>query len=292
LNRSLSIAVLLVTLVAVACGSGDKRAAEPTKQPAAPSEASEPRATATTKAEEPTKEAAGEGSGDALSSLFGSVFQGGLSGSGSASGLGTGDESLKAFLPSEADFPDGYFNLGSFTFSAPGDTALGATDMAMTMAMKGDPSALAGAGAGDVDFSQIEMLMAMVMRPDDLRALGGAFDDIKNMDPEDIEDEINSSIGEMEGFELQRFAVLDAAGLGEGGFGLEMTIDMTALSGIFGQLGGPDAPKLEAMSMRMYLFGRGDYVGAVMRIGFADSLGGGGEDLDMAHVIDGKLAGS
>jgi hypothetical protein len=300
------LSVALLAVLAVACGSGDKKS-ESTgdDKPTATAEASndsdekspKPRATADTE-DDPTEEASGDpdvgdgiGGGDAIGSLFGSVFQNGLSGSGSASGsAGTGDESLKALLPEESDFPEGYFNLGAFSFSAPaGSSEFGAMDMAMTMAMKGDPSTFAGADPSSIDFSQIEMLMAMVLKPEDFQALGEAFDDIKNLDEDEIQDEIDSSLGGMEGFEVKRFDVLDVEGLGEGAFGIEMSMDMSGLGTLFGGLGGGDAPALTAMTMRMYIFGRGDYAGAVMRIAFADTLDGGSEDIDIAEIIDANL---
>jgi hypothetical protein len=292
----------MLTLLAVACGGGDKKS-EPTSKPADrptataeadPTEAAEPtaKASATAKAE-PTEEASNEGGGgDGVSALFSTVFSNGFSGGGSAAGLSGGDESLKAYLPEDSDFPSGFTPFGSFTFSAPADSSeLGAVDMAMTMAMKGDPAALAGAtDPSEIDFSSIEMLVAMVMRPEDLQSLGDIFGEIEDFDPETLQEEIDSGFQGMEGFEVTNFDVLDASGLGDGGFGMEMTIDMSGFSSLFGALGGgDDAPTLEAMTMRMYVFGKGDHIGAVMRMGFTDSLDDDGSDVELAEIIDGKL---
>ena len=94
----------------------------------------------------------------------------------------------------------------------------------------------------------------------------------------------------MQGFEVTRFEVLDASGLGDGGFGMEMTIDMSGFVEALGGVGGgAGAPEFGVMTMRMYMFGSGDYMGAVMRMGFADTLDGAGEDLEIAEVIEGKL---
>ena len=315
LNRYLMIFAAIFAIGLTACGGGDKAkspAAEPTDRPEATADA--PADDADDSSEDDADDADDTDANDtdandsdddadvddddgsssrsgAISDLFGSVFSNGFSGGGAAAGLGGGDESLLELLPETSDFPSGYTSLGEMTFSAPaGSSELGAVDMAMAMAMKGDFADLAGAtDPSEVDFSSIEMMVAMVMRPEDLQALGDAFGEIENLDEDEIQDEINRSLGGMEGFEVERFEVLDASGLGDGGFGMEMTIDMSGFAGLFGALGGEDAPTFEAMTMRMYIFGRGDYVGAVMRIGFSDSLGGDGDDLDLAEIIDANL---
>jgi len=301
LNRYLMVLAALFAIGLTACG-GDKKSdppAEPTDRPEATAEAPNDDAEDGSGAEDDADAGADDDADDgetssgsgAVSDLFGSVFSNGFSGGGAAAGLGGGDESLLALLPESSDFPSGYTSLGEMTFSAPaGSSELGAVDMAMTMAMKGDFGGLSGASdPSDIDFSSIEMMVAMVMRPEDLRELGDAFGEIENLDEDDIQDEINRSLGGVDGFEVERFEVLDADGLGDGGFGMEMTIDMSGFAGLFGALGGEDAPTFAAMTMRMYIFGRGDYIGAVMRIGFSDSLGGDSEDLDIAEIIDQKL---
>ncbi|HLB23604.1 MAG TPA: hypothetical protein VJP07_05880 [Dehalococcoidia bacterium] len=293
MKHSLIVWLAAASIVAAACGGGDK-AAEPTKRPAPTPEATLPKAEATVAVAEPTEGAstrASDGAGT-VSSVFSSLFQGGTSGGSTLRGAGGGDESLKAYLPSEDDFPSDYTPFGSFTYSTPaGSSDLGAMDMAMTMAMKGDPSTFGSVDdPSQLDFSSLEMMIAAVIRPEDLQSLGDAFADMTGMSPESIEDEINSAIGDIEGFEVTRFEVLDASGLGDGGFGMEMTIDMSGLAEMLGALGaGEDAPGLEAMTMRMYVFARGDYMGAVMRIGFSDGLGDGAADLDLAKTIDEKL---
>jgi hypothetical protein len=294
MRRFAVLTAAFAALLLIACGGGDKKAdptPRPTERPAATEQAPEDTPEARATEAKPTESAGSGGSTDALGAVFSSVLGNGLSGGGAGgAGLGTGDESLKALLPSDSDFPDGYTPFGSFTFSTPATgSEFGAVDMAMTMAVKGDPSAFSD--PSNTDLSSIEMLMAMVMRPEDLQALGDAFAEIQDIDPADIEDEINSALGEMQGFEVQRFEVLDGSDLGDGGFGMEMTIDLTGLAGLFGSLGGgEDAPELGAMTMRMYIFGQGDYIGAVLRMGFTDSLGGGSEDIELAEAIEGKLA--
>ncbi len=281
-----------------ACGGGDKKAAGPTERPAATAESDQPKATATARATatavepEPTEHASGKTSDGVgtVSSVFSSLFQTGTGGGAGMRGLGDGDESLKAYLPADSDFPDGYMSVGAMTFSSPaGD--LGAIDMAMTMAMKGDPDMFTGGDPSGIDLSSIEMIMAAVMKPEDLQALGDALSQMEGLTTEDIQEEMDTVLGDMEGFEVQRFEVLDASGLGEGGFGMEMTVDLSGLDELIGAFGGgEDAPEIGSMTMRMYVFGRGDYMAAVMRFGFSDSLTSDGADLDLAGIMDAKLA--
>lgn len=281
-------ALALVAVLAVACGGGDKKPnADPTERPHT-TRTAEP----TGVSSEPTEDASSD-RGGGIGTLFNTAFSSGLSGGfggGSVPGLGTGDESLKQFLPADSDLPEGFTPFGAFTFSTPpGSSEFGAMDMAMAMAVKGDPTTLRG---GSPDLSTMQMLMAMVVRPEDLQELGEAFEGIEDLDPQEIQDEINSSMTAMQGFEVTRFEVLDASGLGDGGFGMEMTVDMSGFTDILGSLGASEgAPDLGAMTMRMYMFGEGDHMGAVMRMGFADSLGGAAEDFEIAGIIAEKLAG-
>jgi hypothetical protein len=292
----------LFGLALAGCGGGDKKTeSEPTSRPAATVEsvddgddADEGDADSDDGDSEDGDNDSASSSTGAVGDLFNSVFSNGFSGGGSAAGMGGGDESMLGLLPDSSDFPSDYTPLGEFTFSAPaGSSELGAADMAMTMAMKGDMAALGAAtDPSEMDFSSIEMMMAMVMRPEDLQELGDAFAEIENLDEEDIQREIDRGFGEMEGFTVENFEVLDGSGLGDGGFGMEMTIDMSAFGELFGAFAGgsENAPELDAMTMRMYIFGQGDYVGAVMRFAFSDTLGEGTAELDLAEIIEQKLA--
>lgn len=75
-----------------------------------------------------------------------------------------------------------------------------------------------------------------------------------------------------------------------------MTIDMGGLAGIFAGLGGdaapePGAPDLSKLviTMRMYLFARGDYAGGILRMAFTDALSDDVDEVGLAKIIDGKL---
>lgn len=279
--RSLLIIALAATLAfAAACGGGNS---EPNTAPTSTATTArgddEPEATSTPADDDDDDEAAGQ---SGLSSIFGSVLGGGLS--GGAGAVGTGDPDLKRFLPAASDFPDGYTPFGEFTFSSPdGISADGKIDIAMTMAVSGDVT------QEQPDLSQMGIMMAMVMKPEDLQDLGSAFDDLKDLDREDIENEIAAGLGDLEGFDLEDWQVLDAD-FGEGGFGIQMTMGLGQFADIFGGAGsGVDVP--EAMTMRMYLFAQGDHMAATLRMSFSDSLPPDSAERAIAEAIVAKLKG-
>ena len=260
----------------------------------------EPTAAATPKSSSKTPTAAKtstgatkDKSGELVGGLFGSVFSNafGDAGSGASNNLGDADESLKQYLPSNSDLPDGYTPMGQRTFRGPdGISDTGGIDIAIETATKGDVSSAE-------DFSKLSMLMAMVMKPDDLQSLGDAFDAIKDLDKEDLEDALTQgATGGSEGmFAIKGVKVLDADGLGEGAFGFQMTMDLGGLGSIFGALGDSEsdsgAPDLSELviTVRMYLFSRGDYVGGIMRMAFSDDLENDVDEIALAKIIDAKL---
>ena len=206
-----------------------------------------------------------------------------MGGGGNATGLGEGDPTLKNYLPAASDLPPGYAPFGEFTFRTPdGVLKTGGIDIAASMAFSGDITSRDPSGVG--------ILMTMAMKPDDLQSLGDAFNQFKNLTQRDLEDALKQGTGDTQGFALKDVRVLDASGLGDGAAGFQMTIDLSALSNAFGgQTGVAGAPKLSSMTMRMYMFARGDYAGAVIRMGFADDLANNVDELALARVIDRKL---
>lgn len=280
--RSLLLIVLAATLAfAAACGGGDSKPnTAPTSTATSERAGNEPEATATADDEGVDDDDTSVGE-SGLSSIFGSVLGGGLS--GGAGAVGTGDPELKRFLPAASDFPDGYTPFGEFTFSSPdGISADGKIDIAMTMAIAGDVT------QEQPDLSKMGIIMAMVMKPEDLQDLGSTFDDLKDLDKEDIEAEIEAGLGDLEGFDLQDWQVLDADGLGEGGFGIQMTMGLGQFADIFGGAGaGADMP--EAMTMRMYMFAQGDHMAATIRMSFSDSLPSDSDERGIAEAIVAKL---
>ena len=140
--------------------------------------------------------------------------------------------------------------------------------------------------------------MAMVLKPDDLQSLGAAFNSIKSLNEQDLKDMLAQGAGSGDGslVLIKNVKVLDAAGLGDGNVGFQMTIDLGAIASIFSGLGGdatpesgaPDLSKL-VMTMRIYLFARGDYAGGIMRMAFSDSLTDDVDEIGLAKIIDAKL---
>lgn len=285
--------LLIVMAVAGGClGGGDKQSDgtsdSPTREATAGRTAEAPDDTPTEQPEATGSEAEGSG----LSSLFESVLGGGLGGaSGSGAGLGAGDPALKALLPTADQFPDGFTPFGEFTFSSPdGVSEGGSIDMAISMAMSGEIN------PASPDLANVGMIMAMVMRPEDLQDLGDAFGSIDDLDPDDLEAEVLRGMrqsGDLGGMEVSNVDVYNLPGIGDGGFGMQMTFDLgEAFGGLLGGTGDPNAPQLDSMTMRMHVFANGDYVGATLRIGYADTLPENGGELALARAIDANLAGA
>jgi len=276
----------LVAVLGVACAGGDKqpdgdsvKAPPPTAQ-ASPTDV--PTATPVLPAA-PTPRPGGGSTGNALLPL---LFNNGLSGLGAGGddpfgGLGQGDESLKQYLLKADDLPSDYSPFGEFTFRVPdGFSETGSADMAASMAMQGDPES-----GGLMDFS---MLMSMAIRFDDLQALGDALGECPAEDQ--LQDVLAGGGGP--GLEdlFQDVEILDASGLGEGGCGIALTMDLGAIVGAFaGDLGASDEVP-ESITMRMYFWGRGRYAGAIMRMGMGGTLSEDVDEFALAEIVDGRLA--
>lgn len=285
MSRTLAAVLLILTLGGVACRGGDKQpAAAPTGATAIAS--ATPRLIPTvTAAASPTEaaSAAGSDSTSAFGSLFSTVFGSALSGqSGAGAGAGAQrdvDPTLTRYLLTADDLPAGFTPFGQFTFRVPdGISKKGGMDMAMSMAMGGDIR------TGDP--SKASMLMSMVLKPDDLTALGEALSSFGQLSDESLKQSIGDA-GALGGIKIKDAHVLDASGLGEGGAGISMTMD---LGDYLSKLGGvAGASKVSVITIHMYMFGRGKYVGALMRMGFSDSLPAGVDELALARIVDGKL---
>ena len=295
MKRTLFGVVAFVTLLAVACGGDKNTSSSATSAPATQTTGSSATAKPASKTPAPAKTSGADGakSKDVVSGLFSTLFTGALNGGTTPGSLGDGDPTLKQYLPADSDLPKGYAFQGQFTSRAPdGVSTSGGIDIAAEIATNGDPS------AKDPDFSKLGLLMAIVLKPDDLQSLGSALDSIKELSEQDLASAFSQGgAGDTGGLiRVKNVKVLDASGVGDGGAGFQMTIDLGGLADILGALGGdatpasggPDLSKL-AITMRMYLFARGDYAGGVIRMAFADSLPGDVDELGLAKIIDGKL---
>jgi hypothetical protein len=293
---------LILALASAACGGGDKK---PSATVAAPKDQPAAAATPGVAARSPTvskasarasSTASASKDEEAVGGLFNLLFNKALNGGegGDTSGLGEGDPNLTKYLPSNADLPPGYTSRGQQTYRAPdGISETGGMDIAVEVATTGDVS------TDQPDFSNAGVLMALVIKPDDLQSLGDAFDAIKGLDEQDLEDALLQGTGTDGLFTLKDVRVFDTDGLGDGNVGFQMTIDLGAFGAIFSGLAGdatpePGAPDLSnlQMTMRIYLFARGDYAGGIVRMAFTDKLSDDVDEVELAKIIDGKLKGA
>jgi hypothetical protein len=284
-TRTLAALLLVPAFaLAVACGSGDKKPESASAPSSASTATAAPRPTsaAAQEPERPTTDAQ-EPTGDtAVGNIFSTVFGGALGGGASnrSAQQQPSDPNLGRFLPADSDLPEGFTPAGQFTYRIPdGISENGGMDMAAEMAIGGDFASSNPAGGS--------MLMAMVLKPDDLTALGKALGDLGSLDDATLKKSLEDAGGSFAGIIIKDVHALDASGLGEGGAGLSMTMDM---SDYISKLGAGSVPAgLSVMTMHMYMFGRGDYMGAVIRIGFSDTLPGDVDELGLAKIIDRKL---
>lgn len=296
MERSLIVFTAGLALLTVACGSGDKKVPSPTVGTAATSAAQTPTTGKTAATGKTATPKASTKSEKTISGLFGSIFNGALNGPQGAElrGLGEADPALTKYLPPNSALPDGYTPVGQYTFRAPdGISESGGIDIAVEMATRSEPA------SGEADFSKMGMLMALVMKPDDLQSLGEAFDSIKDLDQQQLEDTLSAGTG-MDGiFTIQNAKVFQTEGLGDGNVGMQMTIDLSAFGSLFSGLGGdvtaeagiPDLSNLK-LTMRLYLFARGDYAGGLLRMAFQDSLPNDVDEVRLAKLIDEALKGA
>jgi hypothetical protein len=225
--------------------------------------------------------------GSILGNVLGPSLSGFASGGGDLPGLQEGDPALLQYVLRSGDVPPGYASMGESTFRAPdGISTGGSADMAMSMFASGDPA------SGDIAAGAF--LMSMAMQFEDLTDLEAMFD-AGNLSEADLQQAFEA--GGSLGLEVTEFELLNTSGLGDNAVGLTVTIDMGALfEGLeeaFGE-GAPPGVDLDALSritMKMYMFGRGDRAGAVMHMGFGAALAGYDVDLlALARTVDGRLS--
>lgn len=281
-SRLVAALTLVFMLAAVACGGSrsgptptpDSAGDTPVVESASPTTA--PPATATA-----AKKTTRNSGSSVLPLIFNNAFSAGSGGAGiDGTQLGSGDVSLKQYLLTAAELPAGYRPAGEFTARLPdGISTQGGGDVAVGMAAKGD--------ALNADRKSFSMLMSMAMRFDDLQALADVLGQCP--DERQLKDELaGSGGGGLFGDLLKDVQVLDASGLGDGGCGLAMTMDLGGLADLFGAgSGSGEVPS--SITMRMYFFGRGRYAGALIRMAAGESLRDGVDERALAKIIDDKL---
>lgn len=288
------LALLLLLVAAVACGNGDKPSTANRNDAGAA-----PTSTATATGDDADEPSDGTDSSDMeptsadtnpLGGVFSTLFEGALTGPDLFAGdaqIGEGDPALLDYVLKAGEFPSGFTPFGEFTFRVPdGISEGGGVDMAASMAYSGDIESDVPAEGGG-------FIMSMVLRPDDLTALGDMFESTGELSEQELRDALMQGTGEIPGFGFKDVQVLDTDGLGEGAFGFALTMDLSGIAEAFG--GFADATQtaeidqIPEITMRMYMFGRGDYAGAIMQMAFGQGGAADADALALAKLIDAKL---
>jgi hypothetical protein len=275
--KRITIASLaILALVIAGCGGGDKPSGKPASTPAGIDVTAAPAA----KTGDFDGTTSGSSSG-ALGDIFNTVFSSALGGGPSDDSAGEPDPGLADYLPPDSALPSGFEPVGQYTFRTPdGISGSGSMDIAAEMAVSGDIKSN--------DPTNLTMLMAMVIKPEDVQEFGEAFGQFKDADKDELEDALREGASGFSALEIADVKVLDADGLGQGGMGFQMTIDMSGLADMFGA-SIEDGPQIGKITLRMYMFAEGDYVGAVMRLAFSDQLSDDVDDVALARIIDNNL---
>ncbi len=290
--RKLALALLPIALLAAACGGGDSKSDQKAStEPTAVATEAVAKASPTAKAKPtveaeatPTEEATAD-SGGGAASLLGSFnplqLMSEAESMGALGGSADVDPSLKALLLTADDLPASYSSAGDFTYSVPSES--GNMDMAMAMFIDGD---MAG-----TTFNGMVMSAALVMPPAAMDQMG-SLDELKNMTTADLQAEMDKASGTIEGMgvSFKDLKVLDASGLGDGGLGIHMAMDM---SGMMDAFGGADAGAMPfeggIFSYDMYMFFHGDKMLMVM-VAWGGSGSAPENARDLADVMDAKAA--
>jgi hypothetical protein len=191
------------------------------------------------------------------------------------------DPALEAILLHEEDLPPGFEGtmVGGFSFPLPGEE--GGFGMAMSVFAE-----------GGVDSPQAgPMVVSMAMQapesisPDELLSDVEGSEGLDELDAEAIE----AAIAEM-GLDVgvHDVRVLDASGLGEGGFGLHAVADLEALAELYGADLAADVP-FDEMAFDMYVFVRGSNMMMVMVMAPAD-VPAAVDAWDLAKTMDERAA--
>ena len=280
--RRLAFALIpLLLLGAAACDDSNSASpAEPTataEEPQPTAEESQPTAKPTDAVEPQAtdEESSGRSSppGSAAGTdLFGSIspFQL-LDTFGNAPPSENVDPELKSGLLTADDLPGDYQALGEFGSSVPSE--YGPIEMAASIFTNGDMESQDLADMGGMVVSA-----AMNLPPEALAELGD-IGDLGNAALEDVRSQ------EMEGF-LSELTALDASGLGDGGFGIRMVMDLGALAGLFGGAPEEELP-FDGIAIEMYGFVEGEQLLMVMVMA---PLGGaqGVDARDLAETMDAR----
>ena len=155
------------------------------------------------------------------------------------------DPDLGSALLVDSDIPSGFVPMGEFSFSAPSE--FGDMDMVARMWARGLESD---------EFGAMIMSAVMMVPPEAM----GEIDELTSLTEADLA-EIQGASDEF-GMDFARLEILDADGLGDGGFGMHMELDFGAFFSAFGAPEEDEGPT--GIAMDMYAFAVGDRVLMVM----------------------------
>ena len=183
------------------------------------------------------------------------------------------DGSLGEALLQQGDLPAGFETFGEMTFSMPveGTTA----NMALNMFATGD---MEGGDFGT-------LVMSGVIESADMAALG-------DLDATELSEGDLAEVGEAlsnVGIQVGDLRLLDASGLGEGGFGMHMEMDFSELFAGFQEL-IPDESMPTAFAWDMYAWAHGDRMYMLM-VMWTPGAAGVVDARALADIVDGRADG-
>ena len=185
------------------------------------------------------------------------------------------DPSLEAALLAAGDLPADFVPLGQFTLTIPGD--IGPMEIAASQFVIGD---LEG------DFDAMVMSAVMALPPEALAELG----DLSDLEAA-AQAGFSQEIAEFEQLGLGDFRLLDASGLGDGGLGMHMELDLGALLGELATALGAPEEEIPAAGfvIEMYMFLRGE---RMLMVVVMETLGrsAGVDARELAETMDAKAA--
>lgn len=182
------------------------------------------------------------------------------------------DPNLGAVLLQPDDLPDEYASVTEFAFSTSSD--IGEIELAGRMFSTGDLE------SEDLsDMGSMVMSGVMALPPEAVEELAGLAN---------LEAEFGQYQAEIQELGFGELHLLDAAGLGEGGVGIHMTLDFGGLLGDFASLDEESPPDV-GISMDMYLIPRGDRM-LMLMVMWPAGEPSGVDSRALVEIMDGRAA--
>jgi hypothetical protein len=185
------------------------------------------------------------------------------------------DPSLKNDLLAAGDLPQGFLSMGEFSFAMPSE--YGEMQMAANIFTSADAMSTGELGT-------MVMSAAIIVPPEAMAEFdAGGLDELQNLSDEDLA----AAMGGVEGFGglFTELSVLDGSGLGEGGAGIHMVMDMSSLGTMFGAPAAAETPASIGIDMYMFIEGGRMHMAIVMYPGDASP---GVDARQLANVLDSR----